>query len=575
VQTPRGTLQSLQLVDVSDPQGRRAISRPGRTSLTLGPAATSIILLLGVAISVLGWLVARREIEIEMARQTTAYASTLAHGVEAQIGSLYQALHRRAELWSDAQRPAEFWQPSVDLFLRENPSLLALAHSDPSRPMLGSAEGMRALTQLMPSIVASAQGTEGDVVIGPVMFEGRPLFGLRVKTDLANPPARVFAAFDPSVALHELLDERALGYGIRVEAGDRELFRRPASGAAIPAELAQNDSVSLGIGSAWTLSTWPIATTALSYYQQGPLLVLVSGLLASTLIAFAVHYGTLAWRRADALRDANLELARQIEETQRGQGDLRSLSGELEERVEQRTAELHETIVELETFNYSVSHDLRGPLGAVINFAAILREDYESRLDETARDILARIVRSATAAVSMMDALLAYSRSGRSELRKAPLDVAWLVREVEQELVAISPQYACALKIGDLPDVVADESMLRFIFSNLISNACKFVRPADSPSVEVGGRVSGGEAVFHVRDAGVGFDMRFAEKLFKVFERLHPSDEYPGHGVGLAIVARMVRRHGGRVWAQGAVGKGATFYFTIPVRDGSGDATKS
>src|SRR5262249_9074460 len=207
---------------------------------------------------------------------------------------------RRAELWSDPQRPGEAWESAADLFLRENPALLAIAHSEASRPMLGSAEGMRVLTQLMPSIVASADGSEGDVVIGPVLLDGRPIFGLRVKTDLASPPARMFAAFDPSVALHELLDERALGYGIRVSVGDRELYRRPANGSAVPAELVQSDSVSLGIGSEWILSTWPIATTALSFYEQGPLLVLVSGLLASTLIAFAVHYGTLAWRRADA-----------------------------------------------------------------------------------------------------------------------------------------------------------------------------------------------------------------------------------------------------------------------------------
>jgi len=574
VKIPRGTLQSLQSVDVPDTRERRASRRSVGTSLSLGPAATSIILLLGAVISVLGWLVARRQIEIEMARETTLYANTLADVVEARMGSLHQALHRRAELWSDPEQPAEFWERSVDLFLRENPSLLALASSAPSRSMQGSAEGVRALNELMPSIAASAEGTEGDVVIGPVLFDGRPLFGLRVKTGAGGLARSVFAAFDPSVALHELLDEHALGYGIRVAVGDHELYRRPENGA-VPAELVQSDSVSLGIGSAWSFSTWPIASTALSFYQQGPLLVLVSGLLASTLIALAVHYGTLAWRRADALRDANLRLERQVEETRRGHGDLRSLSEELEARVDQRTAELHETIVELETFNYSVSHDLRGPLGAVINFAAILREDYEGQLDASARDILARIVQSATAAVSMMDALLAYSRSGRSELHKLPLDVSRLVREVEQDFVATSPQYACAVKIGDLPDVVADESMLRFIFANLISNACKFAKRGESPSVDVGGHVNGNEAVFHVRDAGVGFDMRFSEKLFKVFERLHPSDEYPGHGVGLAIVARMVRRHGGRVWAQGAVGKGATFYFTIPVRDGSGDGTKS
>jgi light-regulated signal transduction histidine kinase (bacteriophytochrome) len=235
--------------------------------------------------------------------------------------------------------------------------------------------------------------------------------------------------------------------------------------------------------------------------------------------------------------------------------------------VEQRTAELEDTIVELETFNYSVSHDLRGPLGAVINFAAILGEDYRDRLDEAGQECLTRIVRSAGAAVSMMDALLAYSRSGRTELRKVPLDMRRLVREVLGEIGR--PELTCNVKVGDLPDAVADENMMRFIWSNLISNACKFALPGGQPQVEISGSVAAGEVTYAVRDGGIGFDMRYADKLFKVFERLHPSGDYEGHGVGLAIVARMVRRHGGRVWAHGAVGKGATFFFTVPVLDGS------
>ena len=122
--------------------------------------------------------------------------------------------------------------------------------------------------------------------------------------------------------------------------------------------------------------------------------------------------------------------------------------------------------------------------------------------------------------------------------------------------------------MGDLPNAFADENMMRFIFTNLISNACKFARKDESPEVEVGGNPGSNEIVYFVRDNGIGFDMRFAEKLFRVFERLHASDGYEGHGVGLAIVARMVRRHGGRYWAQGAVGKGATFYFTVATMGG-------
>jgi light-regulated signal transduction histidine kinase (bacteriophytochrome) len=219
-----------------------------------------------------------------------------------------------------------------------------------------------------------------------------------------------------------------------------------------------------------------------------------------------------------------------------------------------------------------VSHDLRGPLGAVINFAAILQEDYGEQLDDTAKDHLARIVGSASKAVSMMDALLAYSRSGRSELHRVHLDMGRVAREVCDEVTTNGARLACEVKIGDLPPAFADENMMRFVFANLIGNACKFTRPDEVPRIEVGGSAAANETVYFVRDEGIGFDMRFAEKLFRVFERLHVADGYEGHGVGLAIVARMVRRHGGRVWGQGAVGKGATFHFTVatPREEGTG-----
>jgi light-regulated signal transduction histidine kinase (bacteriophytochrome) len=175
----------------------------------------------------------------------------------------------------------------------------------------------------------------------------------------------------------------------------------------------------------------------------------------------------------------------------------------------------------------------------------------------------------------MMDALLAYSRSGRTELRKTNLEMRRLVQEVCDELVAVSPELAGAVKIGDLPDAYADENMMRFIFTNLISNSCKFALPGELPRVEVDGSPSASELAYSVRDEGIGFDMRFVDKLFKVFERLHAADEYEGHGVGLAIVARMVRRHGGRVWANGALGKGATFSFTVPSPEGAHGRSKN
>ena len=286
----------------------------------------------------------------------------------------------------------------------------------------------------------------------------------------------------------------------------------------------------------------------------------------------SLHFGTLAWRRERALRGINASLTARVGETLRGQDELRRLSAELEARVAERTAQLAETITELETFNYSASHDLRGPLGAIINFAAILKEDYGDQLGRGVEH-LDRIVNSATAAVSMMDALLAYSRSGRTELHRERLAMRPLVRDVIAEVSASKPGFASSVSIGDLPDAFADENLTRVVLTNLIGNAFKFVRAGEKPQVEVSGSVEGHEAVYFVRDEGVGFDMRFADKLFRVFERLHTSAEgFQGHGVGLAIVARAVRRHGGRVWARSAQGRGATFYFTLPrVEDESPD----
>ena len=222
----------------------------------------------------------------------------------------------------------------------------------------------------------------------------------------------------PQRVVKDILDERALGFALAVSAEGHEVYRRdPPNGHATPS-LRKTESIVLPNGKPWLLEVTPASDTELASWEQGPAIALAAGLLASGLIAAAVHFGTLSWRRERMLRRVNTALEQQIVDTRRGEGELRELSEALEARVAERTDELNETIVELETFNYSVSHDLRGPLGAVINFAAILQEDYGDRLDATAKDHLQRIVGSASSAVSMMDALLAFSRSGRTELRK-------------------------------------------------------------------------------------------------------------------------------------------------------------
>jgi signal transduction histidine kinase len=545
-------------------------SRPAHVE-GLGAAAIAVILVLGTALSVLLALNLRRQQDIEIDAQTEARAMALSRIGVAEVNQLYTAMQRRGALWASLFE-SDRLNPRLEVFMEENPSIVALAYPAGSDSIAGAPEAAVLLRGWQQEARAP------DATFGPAtLADGRQVLGANLRISyLADDQRSVFGVFEPRRLLHPIFVEAAGAFDFALSLGDEELMRRDASKA--PDDLvrfAKQIAIAPPSGEAWTLSVWPTTAAIPASYRQGPIVALAAGVLASGLIAIALHFGALAWNRARILADANLALGQQIDDTRRGQGELQKLSSELEMRVAERTAELNETIAELQTFNYSVSHDLRSPLAAIINFAAIFGEDYAGRLDDTQIEYLQRISTSATAAVGLMDALLSYSHSGRTELRRVNLNVRSLVREVCDETLGAIPERRCEVKIGDLPDAWADETMLRFIFSNLLSNACKFSKPGEMAIVEVGGKIEGAECVYYVRDDGVGFDPRFAHKLFKAFERLHRSNEYAGTGVGLAIVGRMVRRHGGRVWAQGAVGKGATFHFSIPNHDGGSDGTRT
>ncbi len=426
--------------------------------------------------------------------------------------------------------------------------------------------------QRRPMLVARAAGGVGIILGGVVSF---------CLAKLLFEPATAFSWYTPFLAL-ALLQLAVLVYlrrpvsGLQVER--IALFDVVAAcaviswGGALSQRTHSSQLFLLGVCmSAAALVPWGpriqalLAVTVLVAVQVNAFLVagdFLSALGFPTMVPMVILLATSIYI-ADSLDRTRMAAGKEELLRVRAEEETRELNKKLEERVAERTAEYHAVNRELEAFTYSVAHDLRAPLRSMDGFAAAVLDDYGSALDETGRQFLRRIRGSAQKLGNLIDDLLKLAQVARLRVERRAVDLSAVFADAVVKLEKLSGDREVEVLVGEGITVHADASLLRLAVENLLANAWKFTGNEDAPRIECGAMEDAGRSVYFVRDNGVGFDDAYAEKIFKVFERLHTDAQFEGTGVGLATVRHVVERHGGRVWASGETGVGAVFYFTL------------
>ena len=496
--------------------------------------------------------------QIARIAESESYAarSQLVRNLERVIAALESA----QVFWNTyGQLPRRQWTSDADIEMAKIAGVSTILWDDPGNKVRFARTADNPVFDFRPDdlewldykpLLERARQTSENTMSGPYLDEsGRPYFEIYLVENESQGGGRLIALVDAEICLANLLMDESPGYAVDVIWKDVPLYSRGEAAKDIPLSWTREGMIESSLGAFWRVVHAPTQELADTLEPPSIDFILLLGLIIAVLMATLTAESWRAYSRAHAAEVAEKSLA--------------ELNRDLEHEIELRTRELAHRNEDLQTIADSVAHDMRNPLNGIAMNLQLLEEKNADLLDKSSLDILQRISPAVDQMAAILDRMLGMSRAAHSTFSRESLDMNALVKETFDELTANEPPPRVSLELADLPAVDADEMLVKMLLTNLLSNALKYTREKEKRRIQVNYEAQDGVTVYRITDNGIGFDQQSTERMFEAFKRLDSSKATAGIGLGLAIVARVVGRHGGRIWAKGIPGEQASFYFSL------------
>jgi len=527
---------------------------------------TSMLLAVILAvITVVTWKMLKDHQDAQIARMAETQSYAARSQLVRNIDTVFRALRDVQVYWTRyGHLPRDQWESNEGVEIARYTGIELILWSDPARGTHYVRTPEHPVFDYRPTdeewlkyerLEVKAGSVSGDTVLGPYVDDtGKVTYEVYIAATGAQPSGTLVAVVDTEKSFTRLLLDESPGYAISIFWDDVLLHQRGETSPELPESWIRQGLVRTSLGPVWRVVHAPTAQLAESLQTPALSAVLASGLAIAMLIGLLLFENGRARSRALAAEAAEQKLA--------------DLNRDLERQIAERVQELADRSTDLETITDSVAHDLRNPLNSISVNTQLLQQQFRDVLGEEGLDALHRMSGGVKRMTEILDRLLGLSVVSHAIFHREEVDIAEFATDVFEELSATEQPPAVEFVVGDLPRADADPTLVRTLVMNLLSNALKYTRDKSQRRIELSSEKRGGVVVYCVRDNGIGFDPASEERMFLAFERLDGNSEYDGVGLGLDIAARVVRRHGGRIWAKGRRGEGAAFYFTLEPYEG-------